>query len=274
MSCHTLPYDRLYASWKIADPGASGTFEPVSNGDAIVAITTAAAESRTIPAPLKENQRFTAYLDTDGGNCTIAVTSGQGVSSVVLDDAGDWFTLKAISVGGTVKWVVEASSGSLSGISVSTPSLTVTSITASTSATVTTADSLTVGGVIVPQAIEVSYIGQTTESATDRAFFIANRAYQVVGIRQVHAVAAGGTSKLQVTKDTSTDAPGAGTDLLTNNTNTGFDLNATANTVQTGTLTGTTASLQLAAGDRLSLDFGHTIQSTAGLVVTVQLKPI
>jgi len=139
---------------------------------------------------------------------------------------------------------------------------------------VTTADKLTVGGVIVPQAIEVSYIGQTTEAATDRVFFIANRAYQVTAIKQVHSVAAGGASKLQVTKDTGTDAPGAGTDLLTNNTNTGFDLNATANTVQSGTLTGTVASLQLAAGDRLALDFANTIQSTAGLCVTVTLVPI
>jgi hypothetical protein len=51
-------------------------------------------------------------------------------------------------------------------------------------------------------------------------------------------------------------------------------LNATANTVQAGTLTSTTADLQLAAGDRLSIDFANAIQSTAGLVVTVQLKPI
>jgi len=139
---------------------------------------------------------------------------------------------------------------------------------------VTTADKLTVGGVIVPQQIEISYIGQTTEAATDRAIFIANRAYQVTGVRQVHAVAAGGASKLQLTKDTGTTAPGAGTDLLTNNTNTGFDLNATANTVQVGTLTATTADLQLAAGDRLSLDWANTIQSTAGIVVTVSLVPI
>ncbi len=138
-------------------------------------------------------------------------------------------------------------------------------------AAVATADGLTVGGVIVPQAIEVSFVGQTTEAATDRAFFIANRAYQVTAIRQVHSVAAGGASTLQVTKDTGTTAPGAGTDLLQS---TGFNLNATANTVQTGTLSATASDLQLAAGDRLSIDFANTIQSTAGLVVTVQLKPI
>ena len=135
---------------------------------------------------------------------------------------------------------------------------------------VASADKLTVGGGIMPQVIEVSFVGQTTEAATDRAFFIANRAYQVTAIRQVHSVAAGGASTLQVTKDTGTTAPGAGSDLLSS----AFDLNATANTVQTGALTATTADLLLAAGDRLSIDFANTIQSTAGLVVTVSLKPI
>lgn len=113
-----------------------------------------------------------------------------------------------------------------------------------------------------------SYVGQTTEAATDRQFFVAPVACTIVAITEVHAVAAGGASALQVVKDTSTNAPGAGTDILTNNTNTGFDLNATAQTPQVGTF----AATSLAAGDRLSLDFANTIQSTAGLCVTVILK--
>ncbi len=117
----------------------------------------------------------------------------------------------------------------------------------------------------------VSFTGQTTEAATDRAIFLADRAYLVTAIYEVHAVAAGGASTLQVTKDTGTDAPGAGTDLLQS---TGFNLNATANTVQTGTLITSTASLTLAAGDRLSIDFANAIQSTAGLAITVVLRSI
>lgn len=137
---------------------------------------------------------------------------------------------------------------------------------------------LTVTGPITATAgvtgsyFHANYVGQTSEAATDRVFFVAPVACTVVAISEVHGVAAGGASKLQVTKDTSTDAPGAGTDLLTNNTNTGFDLNATANTVQAGTLTATAASLALAVGDRLAIDFANTIQSTAGLCVTVTLK--
>jgi hypothetical protein len=113
-----------------------------------------------------------------------------------------------------------------------------------------------------------SYVGQTTEAATDRQFFVAPVACSIVAISEVHAVAAGGASVVQVVKDTSTNAPGAGTDILTNNTNTGFDLNATAQTVQVGTF----AATSLAVGDRLSIDFANTIQSTAGLLITAILK--
>lgn len=113
-----------------------------------------------------------------------------------------------------------------------------------------------------------SYVGQTTEAATDRQFFVAPVACSIVAISEVHAVAAGGASVIQVTKETTTGAPGTGTDILTNNTNTGFDLNATAQTVQVGTF----AATSLAVGDRLSIDFANTIQSTAGLLITVILK--
>lgn len=111
-------------------------------------------------------------------------------------------------------------------------------------------------------------------AATDTAFYLATRALVLVSVSEVHAVAAGGASKLQVTKDTSTNAPGAGTDLLTNNTNAGFDLAATANTVQAGTLIATVATKTFAAGDRLSVDFADAIQSTAGLTVTACFAPL
>lgn len=117
----------------------------------------------------------------------------------------------------------------------------------------------------------VQFVGQTTEAATDRAIFIATQAVMVIAVSEVHAVAAGGASTLQLVKDTGTTAPGGGTDLLTNNTNTGFDLNATANTVQVGALVATAATVTLAAGDRLSLDWANAIQSSAGIAVTVTI---
>lgn len=118
-----------------------------------------------------------------------------------------------------------------------------------------------------------SYYFTGTPAATDQVFFIATTPLLVTSISEVHSVAAGGASALQVVKDTGTTAPGAGTDLLTNNTNTGFDLNATANTVQTGTLVASATTRALAAGDRLSIDFANAIQSSAGVVVTACMTP-
>lgn len=137
-----------------------------------------------------------------------------------------------------------------------------------TSGNVTVPGTLNVTGLVSGQYLTVSYIGQTTEAATDRALFVAPIACSLVAASESHAVAAGGASVLQLVKDTGTTAPGAGTDILTNNTNTGFDLNATANTPQVGTF----AATSFAVGDRLSMDFANTIQSTAGLVISIILR--
>lgn len=136
--------------------------------------------------------------------------------------------------------------------------------------------SVSSAGVQTGQVLEVSYTMNANASLADQSFFIANRAYQVTAVREVHATAGSdaGAVNLQITKDTGTQAPGAGVDLLTNNTNAGFDMKGTANTVQVGTLTATTADLQLAAGNRLSVDFAGTLTALAGVTVTVSLKAI
>ena len=59
----------------------------------------------------------------------------------------------------------------------------------------------------------VSYYFTGTLAATDTCIFVAPRACRLVAATEVHSVAAGGASALQVVKDTSTSAP-AGTDLL------------------------------------------------------------
>lgn len=119
--------------------------------------------------------------------------------------------------------------------------------------------------------IEVPIVANA--GAVDQAFFLSQVPCKVIGISYIHATAGTGSGSVnvQVTKDTGTDAPGAGTDLLTNNTNAGFDCKGTANTVQTGALVTTTA-VNLAAGDRLSLDFAGTLTSLAGVLVSVRLQ--
>jgi hypothetical protein len=140
-------------------------------------------------------------------------------------------------------------------------------------------DGLTVNDVITPQRVIVTAVVPGTSAATATnygPFFIADRAYQVVSIKEAHGVVGSDASAvtLNVEKLTGTEAAGAGDALLTDNTNAGFSLKATANTVQTGTLTATTANLQLAAGDRLCLKDAGTLTAVDHVVVTVELKAI
>lgn len=108
----------------------------------------------------------------------------------------------------------------------------------------------------------------TTGTAQDCVFFIATAACKVVAAAEVHAVAAGGASTMQVVKDTGTDAPGGGTDLLTS----AFNLNATANTVQSTSTFVSAAAALLAAGDRLAVDWANAVQSTTVACVTATLE--
>lgn len=113
-------------------------------------------------------------------------------------------------------------------------------------------------------------------SLADQAFYIATRPMRVVGAKCRFSTAGthGSAVSLQVTKDTSTNAPGAGTDLLTNNSGAGFNLKGTIDTVQEGALSATPADLVLAAGDRLSVDFAGTLTAVAGVIVEVELAPV
>jgi hypothetical protein len=132
------------------------------------------------------------------------------------------------------------------------------------------ADGLTVNDVIVPQTLTVTY--RLKASPATEAFFIADAAYQVTAIREVHSTAGSDATPptISVSKDTGTAAPGAGTGLLT----AALSLHATANTVQTGSLSATKSDLQMAAGDRLSVVLTGTLTALAGVVVTVSLKRI
>ena len=130
-------------------------------------------------------------------------------------------------------------------------------------------------GRIKPQVKVVTFNLCANGSLGTQTFFIADRAYTVAGISYVHKTACTGTltaltGGITVTKDTGVLAPGAGVALQAGV----FDPAATVNTVQTGVLSATPASLQLATGDRLAVLFGTgTITSLAGVVISVYLTP-
>lgn len=119
------------------------------------------------------------------------------------------------------------------------------------------------------------YVTATVFAAqdTDSPIFVADRAYEVVGIMETHSAGdADGT--IVVEKCASGVAIGSGVDLHS----TAFDLNSTANTPvikEVGTdLVASVGSRTLARGDYLGLDFGGTLNDTYQGVFVVVLKPL
>lgn len=103
-------------------------------------------------------------------------------------------------------------------------------------------------------------------------FFIADRAYEIVSVKERHLVAGsdGGAVTVMLKKVPSGTAPSAGVDTLSG----GINLKAAANTNQNGALHGTPGNYQLAAGDALALVTTGTLTAVDGVSVHVQLKPI
>ncbi len=127
-----------------------------------------------------------------------------------------------------------------------------------------------------PIATEIFATWQLALNAQEQVaqnFFIADRGYEIVDASCVFDVAAGGASKLGITIDKGTAAPGAGSVVQTDNSSAGFDLNATARTVQW--MTPATRHLRfLKAGDRLGLTPTGAAQSTSLVAITCQLRPM
>lgn len=109
-------------------------------------------------------------------------------------------------------------------------------------------------------------------SLATQSFWVANRDQQVTGISLSYTVAGtdAGAVTIDVTKDTSTQAPGAGTTMLSATANA-----KSASFINTPTflgLTATTATLSMLAGDRISIKFTGVLTALAGVVLTVYFQ--
>ena len=115
--------------------------------------------------------------------------------------------------------------------------------------------------------VATHYIAGTV---ADVQFWTAPVKCEVVGVREVHAVAGddAGTVTAIVRRCQGTEAATAGDNLLS----TTINLKGTALTEQAPALTATTADLTLEAGNRLSLDVTGTTTTLAGVILTVLLK--
>lgn len=78
------------------------------------------------------------------------------------------------------------------------------------------------------------------------------------------------SATFNIEKLTGTTAPGSGTALLT----AVIDTSTTANTVNTGALTGTVSSLQFSIGDRVGVKIAGTITSLVGAVLTLTFRKL
>lgn len=105
-------------------------------------------------------------------------------------------------------------------------------------------------------------------TATSYTFFVANRAFRVTAASIIASSTT--TPTVDVTKDTGTNAPGAGTSVLTGV----MTFSGSANTRVVGTITGTVATTNLAAGDRLAAKWGGTVGALTGGMLCVTLVPI
>lgn len=110
-------------------------------------------------------------------------------------------------------------------------------------------------------------------ASTSQSVFVAPPAsmgtYALAGVSAVFGTAST-SGTLQVEKTPSGTAVGSGTNLLTGT----VSLAGTANTSLNGTLVSNPNTLQLAAGDRISLVFGGTMTSLANCTVTVYITRV
>ncbi len=172
----------------------------------------------------------------------LSIKSSDGTVVMTVDSAGAVSTL----VGGTLTGDTTVASGK--------------------TLAVTTADLLTVGGIIVPQhQVLVSQTISLHASKVVYNVFVASSAWQVTNIYYVPDIAQGGALTATVVKAVSTATPASATTPM--HSAGGIDLNGTAHTVQTISLTATTADLQLAAGNRIGLVLSGAMTVGSGLLV-------
>lgn len=127
-----------------------------------------------------------------------------------------------------------------------------------------------------PRGVQSFYINANASLGT-QSLFIADRAMVITGIEYKHTTAGNdaGAVSCQVFHDSGTNAPGAGTSVMTNS----FNCKGATNTVQTATLIAPTgpgfpsSTITLNAGDRLSVVFTGTLTTLAGVVITVFTAP-
>lgn len=100
-------------------------------------------------------------------------------------------------------------------------------------------------------------------------FFLANTDMVITGVYAMYSTAFATGVTIDITKDSSTNAPGAGVSILS----AAMKGDGTANALLTPALTATTTRLTMAAGDRLSVKYSATTTGT-GVCIVVVFAPL
>lgn len=164
------------------------------------------------------------------------------------------------------------SDGTITGVIPDAPTGSVVIATAKT-LTVTDADALLVGGLIVPQTFLVNFRIISGAAAGDYAGSIPLPvACKIVSVTERHDTAGndGSAVTIMVKKTPSGTAKASGTDCLA----AGISLKATADTNQTPALHATAGNYTFAAGDSVSLVLTGTATAVVGVGVQVQFQRV
>lgn len=165
-----LPAAFEAADFKVQDPGASGVL-PHTRGFAVIPLVTTAAQSRTLPAPIKPGQILTLQLKTDGGDCTVTVTGGYdeaGGTSLVFSDSGQFVTLLSVETAdGTYRWRVLSYDG-VTGPTTTINALSIggTLLTATATELNTIADLSVNGAVVKTKVLPITRVASAAEQDT------------------------------------------------------------------------------------------------------------
>jgi hypothetical protein len=143
----------------------------------------------------------------------------------------------------------------------------------------TTVASISNAGLLTVASATGQRVVLTTEllaASVDKWLFVADRAYIVTSVGEIHSVAGGAAAAVRPRKITaaSTAAPGAVVAAgITEITSAAIDLTTTANTSQAGALSATASDFTLAVGDKIGLDFSGTLTGLVGSL-TIVLKAV
>ena len=108
MSAHNLPEQMAQSDWIIADPGDTGSIDVRKSG--VCNMTSAAAETRTLPIPSFVGQWIGLGCDVFVGAITVTVTGGMnntGSTTLAFGAAGTYAHLTGVLIAGVLRWRID-----------------------------------------------------------------------------------------------------------------------------------------------------------------------